>query len=373
MSAPVSLRYWTADRIMRLIIGLVITGLLVWLIRYLSNVLLPFFVACLIAYLLQPIVEFNRRLVGCKGRVIPSILTIIDVTVVLGLVVYMFLPSVIHELDSLGDIIRSVTSGQRAMPRFHKSVVDFIAKYFDPDNLASFLDGSHLQTLMSQGSSIIEESLSVVMDMISWFLTLIYILFILIDYPAISNGFKLIIPRKWRPGVLKVIYEVQDYMDRYFRGQGVVALCAAVFYCIGFSIVKLPLAIPMGILVGVLYMIPYFQYVTLIPVAVICFICSLTGEVTFASMFGRCIMVYVVSQCICDYIITPHIMGKEMGMNPAVILLSLSVWGSLLGIIGMIIALPVTAILMTYYQRYISDPADPSAEGDSPADSHPGT
>ena len=84
-------------------------------------------------------------------------------------------------------------------------------------------------------------------------------------------------------------------------------------------------------------------------------------------------MVYVVSQCICDYIITPHIMGKEMGMNPAVILLSLSVWGSLLGIIGMIIALPVTAILMTYYQRYISDPADPSAEGDSPADSHPGT
>ena len=357
MSAPVSLRYWTADRIMRLIIGLVITGLLVWLIRYLSNVLLPFFVACLIAYLLQPIVEFNRRLVGCKGRVIPSILTIIDVTVVLGLVVYMFLPSVIHELDSLGDIIRSVTSGQRAMPRFHKSVVDFIAKYFDPDNLASFLDGSHLQTLMSQGSSIIEESLSVVMDMISWFLTLIYILFILIDYPAISNGFKLIIPRKWRPGVLKVIYEVQDYMDRYFRGQGVVALCAAVFYCIGFSIV----------------MIPYFQYVTLIPVAVICFICSLTGEVTFASMFGRCIMVYVVSQCICDYIITPHIMGKEMGMNPAVILLSLSVWGSLLGIIGMIIALPVTAILMTYYQRYISDPADPSAEGDSPADSHPGT
>ena len=89
-------------------------------------------------------------------------------------------------------------------------------------------------------------------------------------------------------------------------------------------------------------------------------------------MFGRCIMVYVVSQCICDYIITPHIMGKEMGMNPAVILLSLSVWGSLLGIIGMIIALPVTAILMTYYQRYISDPADPSSEGDSPADSHPG-
>ncbi len=79
-------------------------------------------------------------------------------------------------------------------------------------------------------------------------------------------------------------------------------------------------------------------------------------------MFGKCLMVYLVSQGVCDYIITPHIMGKEMGLNPAVILLSLSVWGSLLGIIGMIIALPVTAIIMAYYERYISEPAPVSAE-----------
>ena len=156
-----------------------------------------------------------------------------------------------------------------------------------------------------------------------------------------------------------VVYDVEDNMNRYFRGQGLVALCAMVFYCIGFSIVGLPLAVPMGIIVGILYMIPYFQYVTVIPVAVICFICSLGGEITFFSMFGKCIKVYVVSPCVCDYIITPHVMGREMGLNPAIILLSLSVWGSLLGIIGMIIALPVTAILMAYYERYISEPASP--------------
>ena len=70
----------------------------------------------------------------------------------------------------------------------------------------------------------------------------------------------------------------------------------------------------------------------------------------FLPEMGKCLLVYVVSQCICDYVITPHIMGKEMGLNPAIILLSLSVWGSLLGIIGMIIALPVTALIMTYYR-----------------------
>ena len=344
---------------MRLIIGLAVTCILVMLVRYLSGVLLPFFIACFVAYLLQPLVDFNRRLIHSRGRALASVLTIVDVSVVIALVVYLFLPSVISELDSLGAIIKSVTSGERQLPQFYRTAVDFIARYFDPHNLMKMLDGSRIQSLMSGGASILEESIDIVMDILSFLLTLIYILFILRDYPQIVRGFKLIVPRRFRDRVMGVVYDVEDNMNRYFRGQGLVALCAMVFYCIGFSIVGLPLAVPMGIIVGILYMIPYFQYVTVIPVAVICFICSLGGEITFFSMFGKCIMVYVVSQCVCDYIITPHVMGREMGLNPAIILLSLSVWGSLLGIIGMIIALPVTAILMAYYERYISEPASP--------------
>lgn len=357
MPSKVSSRYWTVDRIMRLVIGLAIAAALIYLVRYLSNVLLPFFVACFIAYILQPIVDMNRRLTRTKGRVIPSILTLIDVTVVIALVVYIFLPSVIKELNTLDDILKSVSSGEVKLPKFYVTVVDFINKYFNPDNISGMLDGTHIEALLSKGSSLLEESIGVVMEILSWLLTLIYILFILIDYPEISRGFKLIIPHKYRPRTMVVVRDVENSMNHYFRGQGVVAMCAAVFYCIGFSIVGLPLAIPMGIIVGVLYMIPYFQYVTLIPVAAICFVYSLGGSVEFLPEMGKCLLVYVVSQCICDYVVTPHIMGKEMGLNPAIILLSLSVWGSLLGIIGMIIALPVTALIMTYYERYISNPA----------------
>ncbi len=180
----------------------------------------------------------------------------------------------------------------------------------------------------------------------------------------------MIFPRKYRARGLAVVNDVKNSLNHYFRGQGLVALCAMVLYCLGFWIVGMPLAIPMGLLVGLLYMIPYFQYVTLIPVAIICFIYSLGGEAEFLPLLGKCGLVYVVSQCICDYIITPHVMGREMGLNPAIILLSLSVWGSLLGIIGMIIALPVTALIMTYYERYISEPDGKKGnqEPDSPAD-----
>lgn len=358
--------YWTIDRIMRLIIGVVIGGLLILLMRYLSNVLLPFFVACFVAYILQPAVDFNRRLTRCKGRVLPSVLTLLDITVAVSLVIYIFLPSVIHELGMLGDILRDVSSGKRAMPPFYRYVVDFIDRYFDPDNLRSILSGEHLTAIINGGSSILEESLDILLDILSWLLTIIYILFILIDYPEISSGFKLIVPHKYRLRFLSVFSEVSDNMNHYFRGQGLVATFAMVFYCTGFSIVGLPLAIPMGILVGILYMIPYFQYVTLVPVAAICFIYSLGGSAEFLPMLGKCGIVYAVSQSVCDYVITPRVMGREMGLNPAIILLSLSVWGSLLGIIGMIIALPVTALIMTYYRRYISEPAPRSDDKTAP-------
>ena len=68
--------------------------------------------------------------------------------------------------------------------------------------------------------------------------------------------------------------------------------------------------------------------------------------------------VYIVVQCFQDLFLTPKIMGKAMGLNPAIILLSLSVWGTLLGFIGLIIALPLTTLLLAYYDRYITHRED---------------
>lgn len=354
MAQSESTTYWNIDRIMRLIFTLGIAAVLIWLIRYLSDVLLPFFVACLIAYLLNPVVELNQRLIKAKGRTLASIMTVVEVGAVIMGVVYLFLPSVMAELDHLGAIIHKVSSGEKELPPAYVDILTLIERFADPHQLKEMLDSAHFEALLSKGSALLSESIDVIAKVLAWALTLIYVLFILIDYPQIANGFKLIVPSKYRRQALAVFGEVEKRMNAYFRGQGMVALFACVFYCIGFSIVGLPLAIPMGVLVGVLYMIPYFQYVTLVPVAAISFVYSLGGTVGFLPEFGKCVLVYVVSQCICDYIITPRIMGKEMGLNPAVILLSLSVWGSLLGIIGMIIALPATALIMAYYERYIS-------------------
>lgn len=348
--------YWTSDRIMKLLIGLAIAAAVVFLVHYLRDALLPFFVGCFIAYMLQPLVELNRKWTRERGRVVSSILAILEVTIVIGGIAYLFLPHVIKELDLLGNILHDINTGKRQLPQEFVGIVDYVRVHFNPHDIRDMLSDLHVDSLISKGTSLLGESFIVIMQVLGWAMTLIYVLFILIDYPRIANGFKLIVPYKYRDGAVSVVRDVQQSMNHYFRGQGLVALCAMVFYCIGFSIIGLPLAIPMGILVGILYMIPYFQYITIIPVAIICLVYSLGGGSAFMPLFGKSLLVYVVSQCICDYIITPHIMGKEMGLNPAIILLSLSVWGSLLGIIGMIIALPVSSLIMSYYEQYISTP-----------------
>ncbi len=355
--------FWNIDRIMRLIIGLAIATVLVMLLSYLRDALLPFFAACFIAYMLQPLVEINRRWLHEKGRTVSSLLTVVEVLAVVVGIVYLFLPHVVNELDDLGRILHDVDTGKKPLPPEFAGLIEYVQNHFNPVDLKSTLSNMHIDALISKGTSLLGQSISVIAEILGWAMMLIYVIFILIDYPQITRGFKMIVPYRYREGAMSVVRDVQDSMNHYFRGQGLVALCAAVFYCVGFSIVGLPLAIPMGILVGILYMIPYFQYVTVIPVAVICLINSFGGADTFTALFGKSLLVYLISQTICDYIITPHVMGKEMGLNPAIILLSLSVWGSLLGIIGMIIALPVTSLLMSYYERYISNRGkDPQPE-----------
>ena len=348
--------FWTTDRIMHLLIGLAIAAALILLIDYLSDALLPFFAACFISYMLQPLVLLNRRLLHEPGRVFSSLLTIIEVTAIITLIIYIFLPGVITELDTLGAILHDVETGRRPLSPEFTAIIDYVHANFNPTDLRQLITGAHLESVINKGTSLLGASLGVILQVLGWAMTLIYIIFILIYYPQISNGFKLIVPYRYRQGALSVVRDIQNSMNRYFRAQGLVALCAMIFYCTGFSIIRLPLAIPMGVLVGILYMIPYFQYVTLIPVAIICLIYSFGGTVTFLALFGKSLLVYLCSQSICDYIITPHVMGREMGLNPALILLSLSVWGTLLGIIGMIIALPVTSLIISYYTRYISSP-----------------
>lgn len=347
-------REFTFDRVVRIIGAIILVAIGVWLINILKDVLLPFCVACLVAYLLDPIVEFTQRVLHLKGRVIATFVTLLGVGVVIGLLCYFFVPSAISEISALEKMVDEGSASIHTAASFLPAEVqEYLHRTISTENLSKLLSVSRLEAIVNGSSSVLSTVLDFLMHTLEWLMTFIYVIFILIDYNQLMRGFRYLVPPKMRPVAFRVADDIKTSMNRYFRSQALIAMCAAVFYCIGFSIVGLPLAILMGITVGILYMIPYFQYITLIPVVVLCYISSLAGVGSFWSMLGQCALVYVVSQSVCDYILTPKIMGKALGLNPAIILLSLSVWGTLMGILGMIIALPLTTLLIAYYEEYV--------------------
>lgn len=343
---------FTFDRVVRIVIAIAVAYVVVWLTGVLYNVLLPFCLACLLSYILEPFVEFNQRLLRMKTRTLAVFVTIIDCTIVIGAFIYFILPPIENELHGMQQMIVDFNKNNAPVPFIPEEWLAYIKKRYDFSQLINELSHS---SLLSKGEDIITVSIEFLLHSLEWLLTFIYVIFILVDYDKMGEGFRLFVPDKYKAPVFQIANDIKESMNKYFRSQLLIASCAAVFYCIGFSIVGIPMAIIMGILVGILYMIPYFQYVTLIPIIAICFIDSLDGHVEFWAELGKCGLVYVVSQCICDYILTPKIMGKSLGLNPAIILLSLSIWGTLLGIIGMIIALPLTTLMLAYYKKVIID------------------
>ena len=132
-----------------------------------------------------------------------------------------------------------------------------------------------------------------------------------------------------------------------------VALCVGILFSIGFLIIDFPLAIGLGLFIGALNMVPYLQIIGFVPTIMLAILKAADTGDNFWIIIASATAVFIVVQIIQDGYLVPRIMGKITGLNPAIILLSLSVWGSLMGMLGMIIALPLTTLMLSYYQRYI--------------------
>lgn len=211
-----------------------------------------------------------------------------------------------------------------------------------------------IKNIMPKLFSVIGQTASIVLSIIASFITLLYMFFILLDYEFLTSNWIRIFPKKARPFWRELEQDVERELNNYVRGQGLVSLCMAVLFCIGFTIIDFPMAIGLGILIGVLNLIPYLHTFALIPTAFLALLKAADTGQNFWIIFGSALAVFAIVQALMDMVITPKIMGKAMGLNPAILLLSLSVWGALLGFIGLIIALPLTTLIIAYWQRYVT-------------------
>lgn len=349
-------RPFTFDRVVRILITIATLIGAYWLLKAISGALLPFCVACLLAYIFEPFVTFNKRLLRCRGNVLPIFLFLVELFGVIALLGWFLIPRIIDEIVTVGNLFNdyATSSSSRYIPQ---AVHDFVMKYVDMKTLASVLTQEQWSDIVQKSLSgtwtMVSGSISMLLTVCSWFIVLLYFIFILLDYDRFMNSMRSLIPQKYKPTVLKIAGDIKNSMNRYFRGQTLVALCVGVLFSIGFLIIDLPLAIIMGMFIGLLNMVPYLQLISLLPTTLLCVVYAAETNSSFWVIFALAMVVYGVVQLIQDLYLVPKIMRKTMGLNPAIILLSLSIWGSLLGFLGLIIALPLTTLLLSYYNTYV--------------------
>lgn len=339
----------------------VLTGIVIifvlYLINKLSGVLLPFFIAWLIAYLLYPFVKFFQYKLRLRSRILAIIMVMLLFMAVFGLVVWGVFPPLIDEFSKVKDLITAYFIEGTKQADIPGTVVNFIKEYVDMEKVQEALNLENVGKIIQKGIpqlwAFLEGSMNVLFSIFASFIVLLYMFFILLDYETIFNGWIKFIPSKKRDITQQIFNDVKDGMNRYFRGQALVATCVGILFCIGFLIIDFPLAIGFGLFIGLLNMVPYLQLIALIPTILLALLKAADTGQNFWWILFLAISVFCVVQVIQDMIITPKVMGKAMGLNPAIILLSLSIWGSLMGIVGMIIALPLTSLLIAYYKRYI--------------------
>jgi predicted PurR-regulated permease PerM len=323
----------------------------------LSDVLLPFFIGWLLAYILNPVVEFLQYKCRIKNRIAAVIVTLLLVAGVITGLVWLLEPMMASEMEKVTALIKNYTQTVDVSNIVPPKWQIWLKETFQNINIEALISNDEFKTALQKITpklwGIVTGSLSIVIGFVASFIALLYMIFIMVDYHAITKAIFNVFPQQYRQISTEILTDVGVTMNRYFRGQLIIGACVAVVMAVGFAIIGLPLGIVMGIFVGICNLIPYMQVLSIPPVAVLGLLhCAETGQ-TVWSMAIAILVVYLVSQLMQDLFLTPKIMGKVTGLKPAYILLSLSVWGTLLGITGMIIALPLTQLCFSYYKRFV--------------------
>ena len=346
------------DRFVRGALALAVLVVAFFLLSYLSPVLLPFFVAWVAAYMLYPIVRFLQYKCHLRNRILCIFLTLMLVGGVIAAVSYVMVPPFVEEMGHVKEVAaRYIGKTARYQDSLPQSVETFIRKNISPEQIEKLLKEKNvqaaIQNIVPKAWNFIWSTAGWVINMIASLIGLLYFFFLLKDYELYSEGWLRYVPQRHRSIVSQIVGDIETGMNGYFRGQALVALSNCVMFSLGFWIIGFPLPIALGCFIGLISFVPYLQVVGILPAIILALLRAADTGQNFWLLIGGVLLVYIVVQILQDSIVTPYVMGNITGLSPAVILLSLSVWGYMLGIIGLIIALPVTTLMISYYRRYV--------------------
>jgi predicted PurR-regulated permease PerM len=354
---------YTIDRIFRLFISVLLLLGLLWLTHYLQAVLLPFALAFLLAYILNPTVNVVTKYV--KHRAIALIVTLSAIVILCIGTLVVLTPIIGKQMVSTANTLERVIV-QNNIPAsvgalIPTSILTELQITISETNVQQILRSGDALSIIRTGVNAVAPKIAQVFSgasfLVSLFATLVvislYLFFLLLDFEKNSQDVTALIPKEYRKTILEFFTEFNTAMSRYFRGQTLISLCTGILFAIGFSIIGVPLAILIGLFAGALNMVPYLQIAAVPLVLLLSTVQVIETGGSIATNLIFVVIVFGVVQLIQDAILTPRILGKSTGLSPVFILLALSIWGKLFGLLGLIIAIPMTMLVLESYKRLL--------------------
>lgn len=317
------------------------------LLSLLGPVLMPFIVAAILAYVLNPWVDKlcalkykNLRL----PRAVAATLLIIFVIAAALAMVLIIVPILQKEAPQL----------QEQIPRFFDKFDQVISPFLAHYGFSIRLDSTGIKALLTEqmaGSgdvigkavlSSIRVGGTALLGLLANLLLIPIVLFyLLLDWHALIHRIAHFIPRRWVHGANNAVNEVDDILAQYLRGQIMVMIVLAAYYAIALSIARFDLALPVGIITGFLVFIPYLGYGIGLALALI------GAVLQFNDLSGLIYVgiIYGFGQFLESFILTPRLVGERIGLHPLTVIFALMAFGQLFGFIGILVALPASAII----------------------------
>ena len=307
-------------------------------------ILVPMLCSLALAYLLAPVVVwFERRGWSRSSSVL---LTISGATVTLVLILVFILPGFWGQLVKTYDQARSLVEDKTHVQSLLKSVEQIsppVYKFLESKLIKSG-ESDLFERVFSMAGQWLQKGLFSLVDVTASMLDLLlipfFVYYLLADYRAMRARLDRLIPPRHRTVASTLISRINFVISSYVRNQLVIALVMGVLYAIGFAIARVPLALSIGLLSGLLNFIPYLGTLT-----------GLTLSLSFVALDGGglprilgVVLVFIIVQSVEGYYLTPKLLGGSLDLHPMWVLVGLMIGGSLFGILGIILAVPVIAI-----------------------------
>lgn len=356
--------------------------ILVFIIAFLKlySIILPFVIGLFLAIAVDPIISKIQKVF--KNRNVATTVFLAGVFGIIILFLFFFTYNINRDFKRMNHCFSVITSeNQTFIDNSTKKAKEFISNLYDFNKLEENIKiqaDTLKKSVKNQNSSKIDtESIGASIDKIKslfptkkestasenssvsfivlFFSSIFYFVLILYQY----DYFKSVQKRYFSSSIKSKLSTLYDDFNQsfilFFKLRTKVVLLLTIPYAVTFTIMDMPGMILLTFIIAILSYIPFLQYLTLIPLALSCLVLSTETDKSFILLFGIVVSLFILMSCIDQLILTPRLMDKHIGINPVILVLTISIWVYLFGFFGVVIGIPLTSLLLIYLKRYLME------------------